>query len=374
MSENIPVIAQRVLKWLGNFAVPLKLSENGLIAPLDGQFSLHPGAKISDLYGMLDAVYILYTLGRLKELTSSSSRKKWADRILACQDEDGWFTKLSFRGHPKEHATAYAIGALKLLKAHDEVDYLARIQPIRSLRSILANCSTFENWMSHMGFWSIRDIPKKSLGWHYIWRGSHVGGGVAAAIGMLSKHLQEWWDDSVDVEQWFGWYFNWLDRRASAKSGLWQKAFWNLFYHKPTLIDIGGAAHFLWIYEARNQTFPYPQALITSTLGLQQKNGLYSDHPFCIDLDANHALIRAYCQIPSSDQQRLKPRVHKAVLTNFAAISKFLLKMPLSKVYPDTHGLPGALIALKECERLPGLNQELGVGAWDHVLDNVWWL
>lgn len=374
MSENIPIITQRVLQWLEQFCVTGKRSQKGLVAPLDGQFSLHPGAKNSDLYGMLDAVYVLHTLGRLEEMTSIESRKEWAKRILACQDEDGWFTGLSFRGHPKEHATAYAIGALKLLKAHDEVDYLSLIQPIKSLRSILENYSTFESWMSHLGFWSIRDIPKKNLGWHYIWRGSHVGGGVAAVIGMLEERLIEWWGGSVDVEQWFIWYFNWLDRRVDVKTGLWQRAFWNLVYRGPTIIDLGGAAHFLWIYEARRQPFPYPQALIESTLRLQKKNGLYRDHPFCIDLDANHALIRAYCQLSSSVQQRLKTRVHKAILADFTAISRYLLQTPLIEAYPDTHGLPGALIAMKECERFPECKQDLGLGDWNHVLDNVWWL
>lgn len=340
-----------------------------------GDFSLYRHIDRPNLYGMIDAVYILYTLGKLTEKTNSSSRAKWAENILACQDELGWFSRLNLRGHPREHATAYAIGALRLLEVEPDEHYVDRVKPIVPLLPILTNYRYFLRWISALDFrWSPESILRKNLGWHYIWRGSHVGGGVAAIIGMLYPILEHWWPGQVDVEQWFGWYFEWLDAHANPQTGYWQRALWNLVYRKPTLVDMGGAVHFFWVYEALKRPFPYPEAVIRSTLSLQRPDGLYKDRPFCIDFDGNFCLVRAYLQLPLERQILYKRQVYQAVEKSFEAIVRFLTTQPLEAVYADSHGLPGALAALMECTKLPDFKYAELIEDWQHPLDRAWWL
>lgn len=343
--------------------------------PLTGSFSLYRNRPEPDLYGMIDAVYVLFILGRLEALTDRPSRQQWANRILACQDEDGWFTRRNLRGHSREHATAYAIGALGLLATQPAETYIDQIRPIPSLLPILTDEKKFHHWITHLQFRYLpQDVLRKNVGWHHIWRGSHIGGGIAAIIGTLSHLLEEWWPKRVQVDEWFSWYFDWLDAHVNPKTGMWQRAFWNWLIRKPTLIDMGGAVHFYWVYEARKRPLPYPESIMESTLAMQKDTGLYKDHPFCIDLDGNYCVIRAYLQLDEDKQKGYRRRVYQSALDNFEAIVTTLSRTPLDEIYDDLHGLPGALAALTECRKLPGFPYNDSLTGWQHPLDSVWWL
>ncbi len=343
--------------------------------PLTGAFSLHTNQSEPDLYGMIDAVYILYTLGRLSTLTTVASRAQWAERILHCQDEDGWFTRRNSRGHSREHATAYALGALGLLSHEANEKYIDLVKPIPSLLPILTDEKQFKHWITHLQFRYLpQDILHKNVGWHHIWRSSHIGAGVAAIIGMTSHLFKQWWPGQVNIDQWFSWYFGWLDDHASAKSGMWQRAFWNLVIRKPTLIDMGGAVHFYWVYEAMKRQFPYPEPVIPSTINLQRENGLYKDYPFCIDLDGNYCIIRAYLQLLPEKQRLWQEAVFQAAERNFVGVLRALLERPFTEIYNDLHGLPGALAALVECDKLPGFSYSPVLQSWQNPLEKVMWL
>jgi hypothetical protein len=342
---------------------------------LNGEFSLFRGLTTPDLYGMVDAVYSLYTLGLLYTKTDKNSREEWALKILACQDDTGWFTKQNNRGHSKEHATAYALGALILLEKDSGENYLDNVKPIKSLLPLITDSKIFHQFIQRLDFnFSIFDIYSKKLGWHYIWRGSHVGGGLAAIIGMTEKLYEQWWPGKNNVDEWFLWYFDWLDNNVNPLTGYWQRAFWNFVYRKPLLVDMGGAVHFYWIYNAWGRLFPYPEALIESTLKLQRTDGLYKEHPFCIDLDGNFCLIRSYLQLPDEKKPNYSERVYTAAERNFKAIVNFLTEKQFTEVYRDSHGLPGALAALVECTKLPGFIYSGELAGWQHPLDRVWWL
>jgi hypothetical protein len=370
MKDAFLNIAEKVERFLSQHHVG-----DGYIYPLMGNFSLYREDTIPDLYGMIDAVYTLYALDLLAERTNCSSREAWAAQILDCQDEKGWFSRRNLRGHPREHATAYAIAALKLLEVEPDEQYVARIRPIEAIKPILIDRDNFLRWIKWLDFrltpW---DILNKKLGWHYIWRGSHVGGGVPAIVGMTRGLVEEWWPGQVELDEWFTWYFEWLDAHVNSETGYWQRAFWNLFYRKPTLIDMGGAVHFFWIYEAMNWAFPYPEAVIESTLKLQKDNGLYRDRPFCIDLDGNFCLIRSYLQLSEERKSIYRDRVYNSAERNFEAIVKALTKKPLEEIYDDSHGLPGALAALAECAKLSNFKYIDAIRNWHSPLDKAWWL
>jgi hypothetical protein len=372
--EHIHIL-EKIIEDFLHLHIPDGFHQSFANGTFEGQMSLIKNEPLGDLYGMLDSAYILFTLGWLPEKTNGDSRKIWANQILLCQDDDGWFSKRNFRGHSPEHATAYAIGALRLLEIESNEDYLGQIKPIAAIKPIMTDRIAFERWLNVLDFrFSPKSILQKKLGWHYIWRGSHVGGGIPAAIGMMKEFAEQWWPGQLDVEQLFNWYFEWLDTHANPQTGYWQRAFWNLLYRKPTLIDMGGAVHFLWIYESLGRPFPFPQAIVESTLSLQKEDGLYKDHPFCIDLDGNFCMIRAYLQLPEEQQNQYHERVYRAANRNFEAIVQRLTERPLHEIYSDSHGLPGALAALVECTKLPDFQYTEALNGWQHPLDKVWWL
>ncbi len=342
--------------------------------PYSGKFSLYRGATSPDLYGMIDFVYILHITGKIELLTDRKSRERWAERILSCQDQCGWFSQLNLRGHSVEHATAYAIAALELLALDDNEDYLSLVKPLTDIKPILVDGQFFSKWINRMGFrWNPKTLLNKRLGWHYIWQGSHIGGGVAASVGMLQHRVKDWWPD-VDLETWFDQYIEWLNQHCNPETGYWQRAFWNMIVKKPTIIDLGGAVHFYWIYDRLGESFPYPEALIRSTLNLQKPDGLYKDHPFCIDLDANFCLIRAFLSLPEDRQDIYRDKVNLAIEKNVGEIMSILFDNSLEKVYDDSHGLPGALAALVDCTHLPSFVYREALMQWQNPLDEVWWL
>ena len=368
----IGVISGRILEFLDQHAV----SGHPVIAGemLDGAFCLHARRHEPDLYGMVDSVYILYTIGELERRTDKTSRGIWARRILACQDQSGWFSLRNLRGHRPEHATAYAIGALRLLEVTPDEAYVEMVRPLEGIRAILGNRAAFSRWIERMGFYRLSDVWRKDVGWHHVWRGSHIVGGVAAAVGMVQDCIGSWWPEQVDVAEWFRWLFEWLDRNVNPATGYWQRAFWNRIVRRPTLIDLGGAAHFYWIYEAARHRYCYPERIIESTISLQRPTGLYKQHPFCIDLDANFSIIRSFLQLDPACRSEFEEKVRRAVERNFDAIANILLTRDLSRIYSDLHGPPGALAAMMECTKLPGFSRTEDMTGWRHVLDRVWWL
>jgi hypothetical protein len=369
MKEIIPAVRQSIHNFLKKHSLaPYKRS-------LYGDFCLRRGFRTPDLYGMIDAVYVLYTLGELAEWTSRESRERWAESIIACQSEYGWFEKSNKRGHSKEHATAYAIGALRLLEMEEDEQYVTRLKPIQDLLPILTDSSYLRHWLERLDFcWNPKSILKKNLGWYHIWRGSHVGGGVAATIGMLGEVIGKVWKWNIDIGIWFELYFDWLNKHINPDTGYWQRAFWNRIWKKPTIIDLGGAAHFYWIYEVRKQPFPYPEAAINSTLSLQRPSGLYKDKPFCLDLDGNFIVVRSYRQLDKDKQERWRDKVFAAVNKSGQTILKILSEQNLGNIYADLHGLPGAMAGLMECTKLDGTDWGETLSGWKHPLDKVMWL
>jgi hypothetical protein len=347
---------------------------NGGQGAISGAFALHTGQSMPDLYGMVDAVYILYIIGRLGERTDRASRRTWAERILSCQDEEGWFSKRNLRGHSREHATAYAIGALRLLEIEPDEAHVNRLRPLAGLLPLLTEHGTFRRWIARLGFRIALDDVPGNLGWNYVWRSSHVAGGVAAAVGMTKHLFSSWWGGRVDVSRWFDWFFEWLDAHINPKTGYWQRALWNLVYRKPNVIDLGGAAHFFWIYQASGRPFPYPEQTIRSTLAVQKETGLYRSYPMCIDLDGNFCLTRSFAQLSRERQGLYRESVHRALDANFIGIVDALTAKPLTEIYSDLHGLPGALTALVECGKLPGFRFADAIEDWRNPFDRAWWL
>ncbi len=364
------LLSDKILKFVSLFYVPGSGSFDG---PLTGEFSLLPGSKESDLYGMVDAVYVLYTINSLEELTDQKSRAIWADKIIDCQDEEGWFSKKNFRGHRKEHATAYAIGALRLLEMEPGESYIPKIKPLKGILPLLKSKQALIKWIKRMGYENLSSLLSKDVGWNHVWRSSHIGGGVAASVIMTAEC--SWWKEAqVTPDEWLGYLLDWLDSEANQKTGYWQRALWNLVIKRPTLIDLGGAAHFYWIYNACNREIRFPDKVIHSTIQLQRKDGLYKDYPFCIDLDANNAIVHSYLQLDEQKQKKYKSIVLSSLEKNFNSTLTILNKQSLADIYGNSHGLPGALAGLVECTKISDFKPYPAIEGWNRVFDKACWL
>jgi hypothetical protein len=293
--------------------------------------------------------------------------------LLECQNDAGWFVKRNIRGHGKEHATAYALGALELLGLPDNRDYLELATPLTGADELLLDAKRFRKWISRLGLKIDFKDPVGGAGWNYVWRNSHIVGGVAAAVGMRRGDFERRLGAEA-VEEFFARLFAWLDREVNPKTGLWQRAVWNWFYKKPTIIDMGGAAHFYWVYYRAERPFPAPAALIRSTASIQRETGLYRDEPMCIDFDANFHIVRAFLQLPEAERAELRETATRALERNAEGIARAFAERPLREIYRDSHGLPGALAALIECAKMPNLRVSQEIRRWRNPLDATWWL
>jgi hypothetical protein len=223
--------------------------------------------------------------------------------------------------HPKEHATAYAVGALKLLGAKPKYP---------------------------MAFLKKYDSPEKvekmleGIPWGMIWTGSHIGAGIASA-GVNTGEVDSKWMDA---------YFNWLDREADPKTGYWIRG--DAKNKTATMDEMGGAFHFYFLYAYFKRPLPYPEKIIDTTIALQHGNGLWdADVPYCIDLDGVYDIIQAY---KLTNGYRKKDVEATVVKTLDSIVTRLNDPDFLMKSYRDSHKLAGAVAALAEIQAfMPGL-------------------
>ena len=320
---------------------------------LRGDFSYQPGGR-ADLYGSIDMAYVLWTIDELDKRASPEGRAAWAAFIQQGQDpRTGWFNRGNETAHFREHATAYATGGLALLDARP-------LHPFAWSKRMTRSRAAHDLWLS-------------TTWWDVVWVGSHQGGGGAASLEMTGSAPPEWW----------GWYFGWLDREVNPETGLWQRASYNVVYQKPTVNDLGGAAHFWWMYERKGRPMPYPRQAIDSILSLQLPSGHWDDKrldfPYCIDLDAIQGLNLAHAQLAAAgDDYRAADIV--AALDRFLAYAAATLNPPgaLEHLYRNSHDLPGALVAIAEADRclqrITGSTRLQTKKPWRSVLTKICWL
>ena len=346
----VPRLAEMPLSdWASQFAV------TGQDPWIDGSFGLRRGSADWDLYGLVDMLLCGLTLEPSLPVPSSMDPQRWADRILSCLDTDGLATQRNPTRHVPEHATAYAYAGLVLLKGRG-----ARVElpPFRYFSSPTFCEAEFTAWFNRMGLqcprWfsgkgleeSLR-ISAQRLGWYHFWPGSHVGGGVMATVIMRNQlQLPGGRPPAVcDVPELEA-FFRLADRRIDARTGLWRPWFRRLASKHASLGDVGGAAHFLWLYDRLGVPHPFPDAMLRTALRLQRPDGLFMNRPGCIDLDFTHLFSYA-ARLGAS--QHLDD-VDRAMLRNGVAVLRHVVEHDNLVGYEESHALPGALCSLAQVD------------------------
>ena len=301
-----------------------------------GEFSYKPGGSTCS-YGTTDMLISRYIINDLE--LSENEKDTWAAVINRFQNEKGWYDK-SHTTHHKEHTTAYAVAALRLIGRMPG-------KPLFWGASILKERASMEKWINNVN-------------WSIIWPGSHVVTGVPAALAMTGE----------GTEEFFKWYFYWLDQTADPASGFWCRGLVHKLgiIGKPTKHEMGGAFHMYYVYEFFGRQWKYPERIVDQTLRLQHANGLWDkDVTYCIDLDGIYCLTRS----SRNAAGYRKDDVRSAVIRYLETAEKTLNdKDFLFSKYSNSHRLTGALEALAECQKFyPELVRT--VKPWRESLDTA---
>ena len=340
----------------------------GSMGDWDGHFSSREGEAAGDLFGSIDALYVLATLGRLEAATTADSRERWVEFLHSFQSPDGWFRSRDRQKHGRVHATAYALGGLALLGEIDGAD------PFADLGAIEIGPDLERRYLAP---WRELSIAQRV----HFWRGSHNVAGLAAVVGQLGAagHADKLClSVAPDV-----WLSRWTDAALGAldeRSGLWiltprwlESAF-GLVYrlrHRPEYGHIGGAAHVFWILRKVGIGVPRPRELSEWVLSKTGSRLICENEPYCLDFDRSFMIGRSHSALQD-------PALAEGVATlldqSRRDILRFYYDREIAAWNPSSHRLPGALAAVAESDRVSRAGQsETNVG-WNDVFETVWWL
>jgi hypothetical protein len=301
---NIDPFLNSLPKWIEQFKASDKT----------GGYSSLPGKKKPDVYGTSDILYILYTLDKL-DLTPQQ-QSEWSETIRSFQNpKTGWFINTA-NLHSKEHATAFAVGALKLLGANPThpLSFAKNFDTPRKIERLLENTQ-----------------------WENIWSGSHIPAGTASSLINTGTVDAKW----MDV------FLGWLDREVDPATGYWIRGGARK-NPSPTTQEMGGAFHFYFLYLYMKRPLPFPEKIIDTTLSLQKPDGLWAaDAANFIDLDGIYSLIYACRQTNGYRRADVEAALKKAATSIVTRLNEPALLM---KSYTDTHKLVAPLVALAEIQ------------------------
>ncbi len=317
-----------------------------------GNYSVVRSKTKPSLYGITDMVFNLTIPNLLDSYFSShpnENKEGWLSYIQSFQDpKTGWFKKslINYGIHFKEHSTAFSISALNLLGG-------APKYPLKIAKK-LNNQKKVEKWL--------RTTPEWGL---LYWPGSHRGGGLAASFATLGL-------DSYPHENFFDWYFEWLDKMADPEVGFWRLGWIHrLKKDRLTKHELGGAVHYYWVYEFMKHPLPYPEKIIDATLQLQNDFGLWDgDVSYCIDLDAIFCLTRSCKQTGGYREDDIQKALSKYLNYTLPTLNdrEFLFNR-----YDSAHKLTGCLEAIAEIQKYyPDLVETSK--SWQETLDKTPWI
>lgn len=190
-------------------------------------------------------------------------------------------------------------------------------------------------------------MSARNLGWYNFWPGSHVGAGIMATMIMREQLKAPGGQvpavqDVPELDAFFGL----ANDRIDAGAGCWRPRIKRLLRDQPSVGDLGGAAHFIWLYDRLGVRHPHPEPLLRHALRLQRPSGLFADRPSCLDLDFTHVISYAARLGAARDVDA----VDEAMLRNGLAVLAHVLDEPRLGAYEDSHGLPGALCAVAQVD------------------------
>jgi len=320
-----------------------------------GHFSITPGGS-TDLYGACDMVYVFWILDELEERTTAEGRAHWANLIRSYQDpETGRFDRGNLSGESSTHATAFATAALKLLGSSPKY-------PHTWAEDIFSTPEQVDAWLD-------------SFSWNEVWTGSHEAGAAAAVIDAPGGiDLPDNWDEMVLTA---------FTRRVDPRTGFWKNGILDPVLQEPTTVDLGGAAHFWWIYDHPGKSIPYPEKVIPGILELQRETGLWGARVFNgafpqgIDFDAVNGMRIAWKSVSPQFRRENRGDIISALDRYACAAHYHLNHEGALEKYRKVHKIVGTLNTIAEVNmlyrELTGKERILTKKRWRSSLATVCW-
>jgi len=339
---NLRKFRENLFEWVDDFRI-----QNS-----KWNFAVKKGKKKPSLYGLCDVVFNLRIPNKLDEYLSNIPKEnlaQWISNIQSYQNpKTGWFKDglINYDMHFKEHCTAFSVAALRLLGGKPLYDF--------KISEKLATKNNVFKWLKRVPEWGL-----------LYWPGSHRGGGIGAIFATLGREY-------YPHENFFKWYFEWLDAKADPGIGFWRLGWIHkIKKNRLTKNELGGAVHYYWIYEFMNHPIPYPEKVIDSTLYLQNEWGTWDTHSsYCIDLDAIFCLTRCSKQTDSYREKDIK----RALIKYLDHVVKHMNnKDYFYNNYNNTHKLTGFVSAIAEIAKFyPNLFESEQI--WTQTLDITPWI
>lgn len=133
----------------------------------------------------------------------------------------------------------------------------------------------------------------------------------------------------------------------------------DIVFRRANTIDLGGAAHFWWLYEHMDLSIPYPERAISGILRTQKRSGIWGTRlfnapiPQGIDFDAINEHRLAYKALSPQAQERVRPAITESVDRYAQAVHLHLSpEGSMLGLYHTTHKLVGLLNAVAETNAL----------------------
>ena len=255
-------------------------------------------------YGCANAVNILYTIDRLCCTPGLSAEQQLQQRLEMIRVLQGFQEESSglFRnpGNYETHTTAFVSGALNLLDA----------RPLYRVRD-------FEQYLSRESLFAFLD----AIDWaENPWLGAHLGAGIYASMLLTGTGTDEWEDN----------YFEWLDKNADSRTGLWKAG---CERKAPEFHYLAAAFHYVFNYEYARRPLPYPGALLDTCIDAYRRGA-------CIDFSAQIGW-------PDIDFTYMLARVQRRAGERFREVQDILKEI--------TDGFVGQLLKL-DCRTSETLN------------------
>lgn len=260
------------------------------------------------------------------------------------------------------HGTAYALGALRLLKLAKLLDGEIELSGAQWDMSELFDKTLLPRWPARYS--------------HHNWRVSHWIGGAVSIIGNLhiltpGKAAREKVPPLGTVLERAN---TLIDPRTGLlkcyRSDLVQIVFRNLYRlrHNPDAGDIGGVVHLHWInYAVGNMPYKASKPMLATATRLLDRRPFQEGHPYCLDFDVLQ-IVRTGLDGQAEPGAALieRSQAYSADIENY-------LMSSMSPTY-SLHALPGALATMHEAALLQNLPFVSGsrIRVVDIIKDSGW--
>lgn len=307
-----------------------------------------------------DMVYTLRLLGRQNEI-SIIGAQKFLDAIADAALYGRPIRNNAPKTVPNAHMTAYILGAARLIEDATELSLPEH---------------AFEGWRIDEIINTETKVPLYPKAWaHHIWRVSHwIGGGPSILFNLSRWGKVKGVDETLVDQVLSAAEAHLLDSKTDLlrpyKSKLIQSIFRQAYSikHNPSIADIGGVVHLLWIYHAQGRPYRNPQPLFEkSWQHLREETPFMEGVPYCLDFDIIQIVRTTQTEggLFTNDVRTRSDHFIKDTLTYLSAIPD-----------PDytLHKVPGALAAAHEATFMIGENHvpRLGVPVVDIIKEAGW--